>query len=369
MRRRLVEFVEVSLDTAEDEQGALVGGPGTEDGFELLGGVLGFFLAQIQFSELFAHTDEAWAQLDERNEQPDGLLVFAPQFIVVGQSMDRQRTFRLEGIGLVECGDDAGLDVADLGFCGEAGVPVKVGDADPEFRLRLVLGQRSVEDLEGLVKVLGRGVKLGQSANGDQRRLTLCHGSFERRDGFGRLVGLLVGEAKPLVGGDGVRVGRLAKPQHLDRLVGLFLLEITPRGQDDDRFLLGIGLGGGLKVLERVVRFSTELKTAAGEIVGQSLDPRAECLVLWFLEFLEILSLDAGGHTGTRCRLGHSGATGPGPEQGESDGEFRMEAAFHGRGPPDTPRPAKTTKVETRAGSRSGGGVSLTDYFCQVRFL
>ena len=84
MRRRLVEFVEVALDATEDEQGTLIGGAGAEDGLELLGGVLGFFLAQIQFGELFAYTDKAWAQLDERDEQPDGLLVFAPQFVVVG---------------------------------------------------------------------------------------------------------------------------------------------------------------------------------------------------------------------------------------------------------------------------------------------
>ena len=283
--------------------------------------------------------------------------------------MDRQRTFRLEGIGLVECGDDAGFDVADLGFCGEAGVPVKVGDANPEFRLGLVLGQRSVEHLECLVKALSRGVELGQAANGDQRWLALCHGSFKCRDGFGRLVGLLVGEAKPFVRGNGVGVGHLAKPQYLDRLVGLFLLEITPRGQDDDRFLLGIGLGGGFEVLEGVVRFSAKLKTAAGEVVGQPLDPGAECLILWFLEFFEVESLDAGGHTGTGCRLGHSRTSGSGPKQGEPNCEFRMDAAFHGRGPLDTPRPAKTTKMETRAGSRNGGGVSLTDYFCQVRFL
>ena len=80
----------------------------------MLGGVLSFFLAKVKFGKLFADAGQAGAEFDQRNKQAYGLLIFAPQFVVVGQSVDCEWIFRANSIGLIQRSDDAAFDVADL---------------------------------------------------------------------------------------------------------------------------------------------------------------------------------------------------------------------------------------------------------------
>ena len=81
---RLVEFIEVALDAAEHEQRTLVGGALAEDGLELLGGVLALVRAQVKVGQLLADAEQAGVQLDQLGVERDGLVVFAPDFVVVG---------------------------------------------------------------------------------------------------------------------------------------------------------------------------------------------------------------------------------------------------------------------------------------------
>ena len=324
MGGRLFEFVELALDAAKHEQRTLVGGALAQDGLELPGGVLGHVRAQIKVSQLLANTDQAGVQFDQLDEQRDGLVTLAPDFVVVSQPMEDQRALRLEGAGLVEACDDASLDPVHLGPGSDAGVAVQVSDAQPEFRLAFILGEGRVEHLECVIKALGRSVELGQAANGDECRVRLGKGNPEGGDGFVRLAGLLIGEAEPLVCRHGFRVGRLGKAENLDGLIGFFPLEKPAGGLGNDGLLRGIRLGGSLEVLEGVVRLASKLKAAAGEEVGETLDAVPKLRILRAGFFLDIDAVNAGGDAGSRLGQGRSGTPGAGPQQGQPDEQSRM---------------------------------------------
>ena len=51
---RLVEFVELALDTAKHEQRALVGGALAQDGLELPSGFLGLVCPQVKIGQLLS---------------------------------------------------------------------------------------------------------------------------------------------------------------------------------------------------------------------------------------------------------------------------------------------------------------------------
>ena len=303
---RLFEFVELALDAAKHEQRALVGGAFAQDGLELLGGVLGLIRSQVKICQLLANSEQAGVQLDQLDEQGNGLVALAPDLVVVSQAMKGQRVLRIEGAGPVEAGDDAGLDFVHLGAGGEAGVAVQVGQGEPEFRIEVGLGERGVEHVERFVEALGRSVELGQAIDGYDRRVRQGQGGLEGGDGLVRLAGLLIGEAKPLVHCHRFRVGRLAKAKYRDGLVGFFLLEKTPCGPDDGGSLRGVRLGGGLKVLQRGGRLASELEAAAGDVVGETLDAVSKLRIFRAGFLLDIDAVNAGWNAGSRLGQGHS---------------------------------------------------------------